>query len=378
MKHNIFFKTIIIAGGSFILIILIFTGFYTYWSAASPSKTCVRCHEISPSFNTWTASAHREISCFKCHGTALGNGFHSLKEKSRMVLTHFKTDLPFQDLRMSENQLLETMDRCKNCHGSEYSNWLASGHSAGYADIFLNETHNQTEQLNADCLRCHGMFFGKTTDELVEPLSKKGPWRLKEAEKAKQPVIPCMACHQVHSPGVTVRQPDYSSPDSIFKGRVLTNNSIGFYDRHEKSHFQLNNLPTPVMLLFGDTIKTPVDKVYRLCVQCHAPSVWHEVGSSDDHTPVGVHQGISCNACHEPHSNYQRNSCDKCHPAISNCRLDVKTMNTTFLSPSSPNDIHFVSCKNCHQKEKRFLKSAFNRSGLPKNDFVKDPAARNN
>ncbi len=352
MKLKIFLKSILITGIIFILIVLIFSCLYAYWNVASPDRTCLRCHEISPSFNSWTASAHREISCFKCHGSALSNGFHSLKEKSKMVFTHFKTNVPFEIIRMSEPQLLETMARCKNCHQSEYSDWLASGHSAGYADIFLNETHNKTEQLNGDCLRCHGMFYGRTTDELVEPISDMGPWQLKEPEKAEQPTIPCMACHQVHSPGETVRQPDYSSPDSIFQRRILMNNSIGFYSRHEKIHFTLDQLPIPVMLLFGDTIKTPIDPVYRLCVQCHAPSVRHEVGSSDDHTPVGVHKGISCNVCHEPHSNDQHNSCDKCHPAISHCKLDVKKMNTTFLSPSSPNDIHFVSCKNCHPNQK--------------------------
>ncbi|HKJ78879.1 MAG TPA: cytochrome c3 family protein, partial [Prolixibacteraceae bacterium] len=112
-------------------------------------------------------------------------------------------------------------------------------------------------------------------------------------------------------------------------------------------------LPTPVMLVGADTIQTPNDPVYKMCVQCHAPSVWHQVGSHDDQTPVGVHSGISCRACHEPHSNFQRNSCDKCHPAKSrNCKLDVRTMNTTYFSPSSEHDIHFVSCKDCHPKMK--------------------------
>jgi hypothetical protein len=85
-------------------------------------------------------------------------------------------------------------------------------------------------------------------------------------------------------------------------------------------------------------------------VQCHAPSVWHQAGSHDDKTPVGVHEGLSCRACHEPHSNFQRNSCNKCHPAISNCNLDVKTMNTSYFSPSSEHDIHSVACIDCHKE----------------------------
>jgi hypothetical protein len=83
-------------------------------------------------------------------------------------------------LRMTEMQMLETMDRCINCHQQEHANWLAGGHSATYADILLHEEHNTTEQLNFDCLRCHGMFNEGTILDLVEPISIEGPWNLKD------------------------------------------------------------------------------------------------------------------------------------------------------------------------------------------------------
>ena len=156
------------------------------------------------------------------------------------------------------------------------------------------------------------------------------------------------SCHHIHSNDETLQTPDYTSPDKIFYSRMPENKSISFYSRQEKMHFLLDELPKPVMKLFGDTIETTSDPVYKLCIQCHAPSVTHEVGTSDDKTPVGVHSGLSCNACHEPHSNNQRNSCKQCHLAISNCNIDVTTMNTTYFSSSSPNDIHFISCQSCH------------------------------
>ena len=165
----------------------------------------------------------------------------------------------------------------------------------------------------------------------------------------EKPTIPCLACHVMHSSGQPSQKPDYSDPNNILYARNLQNNSIALYFRHEKIHFDLENLPTPVILFGTDTVKTPADPVYRLCVQCHAPSARHQAGSSDDRTPVGVHEGMSCRACHEPHSNYQKNSCDKCHPGISNCELDVKTMNTTYFSPTSENDIHFITCVSCHE-----------------------------
>ncbi len=351
MKSKLFKNTIRVIVVLFILLIAL-GGSYTLWNATSPERTCASCHEISPAHTTWTASAHREISCFECHGTALENGWHSLSEKSRMVVRHIQNKPHSDEIRLSEAQVLETMERCVSCHQTEYANWMAGGHSATYADILLDETHNTTEQLNFDCLRCHGMFYAGTVLDLVEPISQQGPWMMKDKKMADKPTMPCMTCHQIHSPGKPAKRPDYSTPNNVFYSRNMENNSVGFYIRNEEIHFDLANLPTPFILNGTDTIQTPADPVYRLCVQCHAPSVWHQAGSHDDRTPTGVHEGISCSACHEPHSNYQRNSCDKCHPSESkNCKLDVKTMNTTYFSPSSENDIHFVSCQDCHGEE---------------------------
>ena len=121
-KRNIY-RLLVVVAVIIATIILISGSFYTYWSVASPQKTCLSCHEINPSFNTWASSAHRDVSCFACHGTALSNGFHSLREKSKMVFTHIKTDVSSENIQMSEAQLLETMDRCKNCHQTEFANW---------------------------------------------------------------------------------------------------------------------------------------------------------------------------------------------------------------------------------------------------------------
>lgn len=331
-----------------LVFICLFFIFYTGWNLASPEKTCKNCHEINPSLTSWQMSSHRNISCKSCHGTALSNGIHSMKEKFRMVQIHFTGKSGDEAIYLNEDQALETMDRCAKCHQDEYARWMEGGHSARYSDIFLNEKHNRTEQLNSDCLRCHGMFYSNPIDSLVTPLLVAGPWELKDRSMSEKPSIPCMACHQIHSEGASSKRPLYSVPDSIFYQRNKKSSTLGFYSRHEKFHFSVEMLPEPVIINREDTVMLSSDKVYRICVQCHAPSVWRQAGSHDDRTPTGVHEGISCRSCHETHSNDASGSCDKCHPAISNCKKDVKTMNTTYLSPSSPNNIHFVSCRNCH------------------------------
>jgi hypothetical protein len=320
--------------------LIVFGGGYTYWNAAGPDKTCVNCHEIRQSVSTMHGSAHREFLCKECHGTALSNGLHSLKEKSNMIFTHVGEDVKHEDIHLTEEQVLELSDKCIKCHQSEYKGWLAGGHAATYEDIYLDTVHNAMEAPYADCLRCHGMFYDGTTADLVEPLSTKGPWRLKDKEKMDDPTVPCLACHQMHSDN---EQLTHTTADT------LRNPSIALYVRADKMYLRADKLFKTRMFHDGKEVRTSDDVSQRLCVNCHSPNSVHAVGTEDDRTPRGVHEGLSCNACHKAHSNDASGSCVKCHPAISNCKLDVLTMNTTYFDPKSPNNIHFVACADCHK-----------------------------
>jgi hypothetical protein len=97
-------------------------------------------------------------------------------------------------------------------------------------------------------------------------------------------------------------------------------------------------------------VKVSPDVRQALCYQCHAPLATFQVGSGDDRTGIGVHEGISCLACHQKHRQTTRASCSTCHPRLSNCGLDVEKMDTTFKSTKSPHNIHFVKCTDCHAK----------------------------
>ncbi len=74
------------------------------------------------------------------------------------------------------------------------------------------------------------------------------------------------------------------------------------------------------------------------------------MGSGDDRTAIGVHEGISCLSCHLKHGQKTRASCAECHPKMSNCGLDVEKMDTTFLSATSKHNVHWVKCADCHPK----------------------------
>jgi hypothetical protein len=334
---------------AFTLAVVACGGFYYYWGAASPRSTCESCHEIESSSDMWAHSGHRDFACKECHGTALSSGLHSLKEKGMMFVHHFTGTGP-ERIGLDEEQVLEMTENCRRCHGAEYARWISGGHSTTYAAIFLNEKHNTAEQLNADCLRCHGMFFGGTIEDLVTPVSRKGPWKLAAVGQSNQPVIPCLTCHRAHQEGSPAVPADYTDPGKIFYGRRGGPSTVLFYDRYEKTHVQASALPILTLREGERDVDVSDDPRQRVCFQCHAPNAFHQAGTGDDRTPRGVHEGLSCLACHDSHSNESRRSCINCHPAISNCGLDVTKMNTTYVESRSPNNIHFVRCLDCHTK----------------------------
>jgi hypothetical protein len=105
----------------------------------------------------------------------------------------------------------------------------------------------------------------------------------------------------------------------------------------------------PAMLEGTRAVKTSPDRRQALCYQCHAPLATMQVGSGDDRTGLGVHEGISCLACHAQHGEQTRASCANCHPKMSNCGLDVEMMDTTFASTRSKHNVHWVKCQDCHR-----------------------------
>lgn len=342
-------KKILILSSVLLLLIAALLFSYSRWTTASPDKTCASCHEISNKVDVWALSSHRNIACKDCHGTALSEGLHSLKEKGGMLFHHSVKVRP-EDVRISEAQRINLMKRCIGCHQSEFTKWNSGGHRMTYGEVFLNPTHNSTEQIYDDCLRCHGMFFDKgAVKEIVEPLDTAGPWKLKNASLTDRPAIPCFACHQAHQPGMPEKRQNLEKPGAMHYSRIKQT-LTSFYYRRDSMYFPVLLLTPPEVNYNGLPVKISSDPDQRLCIQCHSPNDFNMGGTGDDRTPRGVHEGISCLACHDPHSNSAISSCKDCHPAISNCKLDVEKMNTTYFDQSSKNNIHWVACTDCHVK----------------------------
>ena len=333
---------------SVVVILLIITG-YTTWNRLDPVFTCAQCHEIAPSHTTWLGSAHADVQCTECHGTAISDGFRSFKEKTGMIAAHFSGGKNHDDPRLTEEQALQVADRCIRCHQAEHAGWLASGHAINYREIFMDIDHNTMEKPYWDCFRCHGMFYDGTVKDLMNMDGEPSTWAIKDKKQELRPAIPCLACHQIHSEN-PVSERYVSSLDTASK--PARNPRTALYVRADKIYLRSDRL-TPVAMKDGDQpVNRAVDANTLLCQQCHAPDYVHRAGSQDDRTPVGVHEGIGCTSCHKVHSGDTRESCVLCHSEVSkNCKADVRKMNTTYLSKNSSYDIHRLTCVSCHEKK---------------------------
>ena len=329
-----------------VLIILLAVPAGSIYYAAAGGQACIRCHEIHPAYDQWMMSTHRSVQCKECHGSVFSTdpGFHL--NNARQLWLHIRGQVP-ERLLLRQRDISRGMNaRCGKCHQQEYAAWAAGPHHVTYGKIFLDPGHNQSHMLNDYCLQCHGMYFERGVRDLVQPIDLKGPWQLVSPSlKPDEPSIPCSACHAVHRPG---------TPMGLRSTGVRTNDpvtyrpSLAFFDRREQLHFSAAVLPLPDIVDGTRPVHVAPDARQATCYQCHAPDFTFQAGSGDDRTCVGVHEGLSCLACHAGHDQDARASCAQCHPRLSNCGLDVETMDTTFKSSTSKHDIHFVKCADCH------------------------------
>jgi hypothetical protein len=321
-----------------------------YYAGSSYSGSyCTTCHEIQASYDRWARSVHRDMACKECHGSAftLDAGVHVAN--LRHLYYQVRGTIPGR-IVLKDAQVDGLAANCERCHRNKAAQWKAGGHSVPYDAIFLSRQHNGKTLLMDDCLRCHGMFADGGIRTIVTPIDNRGPWSLVTPSFARRPTIPCLACHSMHARGTPLTRPEYREPKNASYRRRVGTTSLAIYDRRERRHVAVDDLPLPTITLQGRPVTMSPDRRQAVCYQCHMPEATRVAGSGDDRTATGVHEGIGCLGCHDAHTLDGRASCAHCHPAMSNCRLDVTAMDTTFKAASSAHDIHTVACADCHVK----------------------------
>jgi RNase P subunit RPR2 len=218
------------------------------------------------------------------------------------------------------------------------------------------------------------MHYQGSIRDLVTPLNTKGPWQLQNPRLAEQPTMSCLTCHQMHRHGSPLVRSETKSDDASAK-ESINRPSLALFDRRQQDYVSVSDLPMPQMFEGERQVKISPDQRQALCYQCHAPTAAAQVQSGDDRTPVGVHEGLSCLACHDKHGQKTRASCTTCHPQLSNCGLDVEKMDTTFKTTKSPHNIHTVRCADCHTKgvpqKKRRIEAATSRQVIVTNNGLR-------
>ena len=325
----------------------------TLYYAAGHGSSCADCHEMTMDVSAVHGSPHYNAQCTDCHEATLGTKLRHI----RAHLFRGHQDGTQESIRLREADVRAMMTNCQRCHQHEYASWHAGPHSANYGDIFTNAAHNTKRRLMDYCFRCHGMYFEGGMRDLVQPQDLRGPWRLTRPALASEPTIPCQACHWIHREG--------QAQNKVNGGGAITTpairDSLAFYDRREEMHYRAASLALPQLYDGARLLKVSPDPRQGLCYQCHAPrqndteslaakNNWGpQAGSGDDRTPMGVHEGLSCFACHGGHNEDPRASCANCHPAMSHCGIAVEKMDTTFANTKSAHNIHWVKCTDCHQ-----------------------------
>jgi hypothetical protein len=343
----------------------------TLYYAAGHGTACANCHEMTMTVSAVHASPHGNATCTDCHEASLGT-------KLRHIRAHFAGRSP-ETIRLREADVRSMVGKCRQCHQHEYASWHVGGHGASYGEIFTNAEHNARRRLADDCFRCHGMYFEGGMRDLVTQNAPgppatglrrwggdtRGAWKMTRPELADEPTIPCLACHWVHREEAALNRKNAQDAPTV-------RDSLAFYDRREETHFRAASLTLPQLYDGARIIKVSPDPRQGLCYQCHAPrqpetesaaakNGWGpQAGSGDDRTPMGVHEGLSCMACHGGHNEDARASCANCHPAMSHCGIAVEKMDTTFANAKSAHNIHWVKCVDCHQHgvPKPLLKTA--------------------
>src|SRR5664280_2514868 len=287
-----------------VLLLLAVPAGSAYYAAAG-GKACIRCHELEPAYHAWAASAHRSVQCKECHGSIFSTDVAFHLNNVRQLWRHLRGQVP-ERLLVQQRDISRGMnERCGKCHQQEFAAWAAGPHHATYERILLNSDQNTKRLPNERSLPCHDMH---------RPGS---PLVLRPAISAANPPPPPPA-------------------------------PMAFYDRREQVHVRAELLPLPAMFDGARPVSVSPDARQAICYQCHAPDHTFQAGSGDDRTCVGVHEGLSCAACHGGHDLNARASCAQCHPRLSNCGLEVERMDTTFQSAASRHNIHFVKCADCH------------------------------
>jgi nitrate/TMAO reductase-like tetraheme cytochrome c subunit len=277
--------------------ILVACGYGINTYASSP-KFCVSCHEMKPEYVSHTVSAHKEISCVKCHEkpgfkNIIANKVNLVKE----VKAHFN-GTPEQIVQTKERAV--SNENCLQCH-TKTKLVKATG------DLIVN--HPGHVEKGIPCITCHeGIAHTKMAERGINTAKDRDNWTKTNAKKLIEPkyVRPnmgsCIDCHDKVNKGekpwndmsyVMQQMPQKMFASIIAPGLedVITENKQDLDQKTQKL----------ILQAISDQNKNV--KVSMECKTCHKivniPSVHKNADWAVNHGSMATQDLDKCLDCHQ-------------------------------------------------------------------------------
>lgn len=343
---------------------------------------CVACHATglagAPAFPA-DHTGRTNAQCIACHSQPSSPAAPAAPAATSEVPAAPAEPTAISEVTATAQSNASTLDNwssksCQACHPREWSDWSRSGHAMTLSAQLLNSEHNSSELLDQTCLKCHSPELGtEKIENIVQPVDTKGPWHLvgQYANAGDLPAISCLACHQPHTERSADQKPtgDFGDESTFFRGVTAPQvTNLFIFDAAAQKHVD----PAPIAPVMNGNQPLPItqSRANGLCYTCHAteraesnlfevdkpPEGDNGVGTGDDRTLTGAHQGLQCVTCHMPggsHTFNPMNSCGQCHGSgtTTTASLDYVTqVRTSYTDPSlsmlsgnaSPLNIHWL------------------------------------
>ncbi|WP_156324289.1 NapC/NirT family cytochrome c [Bacillus sp. FJAT-27251] len=278
----------------------------TMWGAiafTSSPQFCSWCHEMSPEFVTFEASAHSEIKCTQCHiepgvVNLVTHKVHSLKEVYYHVVG--PPDPIVQTVPV-------TNESCIQCH-SENRLVSATG------DLIVNHSEHIKEDI--PCITCHsGVAHAKVVERGLNTQKDLDYWSLENTEKLvkneymRPNMGTCIDCHDKVNKGDRPWEDiQYSLPENPHKdghGKSDEGHAeaaeIAALTEEEQAAEDRKKVQGVILQALGK--QTEDVKISMDCSTCHMevgiPDNHQEKDWKQDHGTSAIQKLNECMDCHQ-------------------------------------------------------------------------------
>jgi hypothetical protein len=288
---------------SLLIVVLLVAAFgYGDWRSRQ-DRTCLSCHVLQPSVETWKASTHSKVSCIACHKSPGVLGGAETRVRAASDLIHNLAQPVSLNAPATVNQ-----GNCISCHEKQLSQVITVGRLRIQHQGFIN---------TVPCAQCHGQVGHDPKGTKSAALSPYGV------------MTTCTDCH-----------------DGKIASRDCSTCHVGdiAYSGAGPNEFARIDLSPPTNCKGCHSLDS--------CTACHGIVMPHPPGWGDPkmHAPAGAFDTAVCVRCHDA-------ACGPCHGGIHtahgpNWKTQHQTAGpgTTCTVPGC-HDINVVGadwCRLCH------------------------------